>query len=287
MVVYKDDKEWRRLERRLCNSIPRMEITKISLDRLDTMRNTQNKDDATMVAIGLDSGETITLIRHINEWDYNFQRVVCITTPQHAEEILTSKETLLMKNEKKSIPETNEVLSGKIQMLVAKLAIDSNPEELEVLRKLVKKNVPFHRRGYFTAYLLRELLGSDKRSISNASSNKSSATPKVAETANESKSEKPQRIKRQSAKENNQVIPEGTRTLYLNIGKMRRLYAKELSQILQDQLGITREDIYSLRIHDKYSFITLSQENAEKAIEKMNGMDIRGRTAAITYSNKE
>jgi hypothetical protein len=68
---------------------------------------------------------------------------------------------------------------------------------------------------------------------------------------------------------------------------MRRLYAKELSQILQDNLGISREDIYSLRIHDKYSFITLSQENADKAIEKLNGMDIRGRTASITYSNKE
>jgi hypothetical protein len=68
---------------------------------------------------------------------------------------------------------------------------------------------------------------------------------------------------------------------------MRRLYAKELAQIVQDQLGITKEDIYSIRVHDKYSFITLNQEHAEKAIEKLNGMDIRGRIASVSYSNKE
>ena len=47
---------------------------------------------------------------------------------------------------------------------------------------------------------------------------------------------------------------------------MRRLYAKEISQIFQDKLNINRQDIYAIRVHDKYSFITLSQENADKAL---------------------
>ncbi len=68
---------------------------------------------------------------------------------------------------------------------------------------------------------------------------------------------------------------------------MKRLYAKELSQLLQTELEITREDIYSIRIHDKYSFISMSEENCEKAIAKLNGVDIKGRTASISYSNKE
>lgn len=283
-IVHKDDIDWRRLERRLRTAIPHMEINKIPFDRLDATRKSRKEIPATVVAFGLDSGETITLIRHMNEWEHSPQRIVCITDPRKAEEIITSKETLLMKNEKKSIPETDEVLSGKIQMLVAKLAIDSNPEELESLRKLFKKNVPFHRRGYFTAYLLREVLGSDKRG---SSSNRPSPAKASAPAANTAKEEQPAKSRKQPAKTKSQPIPEGARTLYLNIGKMRRLYAKELSQILQDQLGITRDDIFSLRIHDKYSFITLSQEHADLAIEKMNGMDIRGRTASITYSNKE
>ena len=56
------------------------------------------------------------------------------------------------------------------------------------------------------------------------------------------------------------TLPEGARTLYLNIGKMKRLYAKELSQLLQTELGVTREEIFSIRIHDKYSFISMSEE---------------------------
>ena len=70
------------------------------------------------------------------------------------------------------------------------------------------------------------------------------------------------------------------------IGKMKHLYAKNLSILLQKELGITRDDIYSLRVHDKYSFITMSEENCDKAIEKINGMDINGRTAQINYSTK-
>ena len=67
---------------------------------------------------------------------------------------------------------------------------------------------------------------------------------------------------------------------------MKHLYAKNLSLMLQKELGITRDDIYSLRVHDKYSFITMSEENCEKAIAAFNGKDINGREAQINYSNK-
>ena len=45
----------------------------------------------------------------------------------------------------------------KIKDIVNSIKIDSNPEELDMLKKLIKKNVPFTLRGYFSAYLLREL----------------------------------------------------------------------------------------------------------------------------------
>ena len=67
---------------------------------------------------------------------------------------------------------------------------------------------------------------------------------------------------------------------------MKHLYAKTLSQILQNELGITRDDIYSIRIHDKYSFITMSEENCNKAIEVLNGKEINGRVCQVNYSNR-
>lgn len=286
-IIHKPGTAWNTLVKQLHTSIPPISYVGISLNRFSSIPEPKSGTLGAIVAVGLNSGEIITLIRQLNEWNHLVQRIVCINTPAEVEEVITSKENLLMNKEIKAIPENNEVIAGKIQMLIAKLSIDSNPEELESLRKIIKKNVPLFRRGYFTAYLLRELLGSDKSSSpkSRAAQPKKSGAAPSDEKPVRTKKQPPKRAQNQKRK--GPEVPEGARTLYLNIGKMRRLYAKELSQIFQDQLGISREELYSIRVHDKYSFITLPEAYAEQAIEKMNGLDIRGRTASISYSNKE
>ncbi|HKM05713.1 MAG TPA: DbpA RNA binding domain-containing protein [Sphaerochaeta sp.] len=192
-----------------------------------------------------------------------------------------------MENDNKSKASEEDLLIGTIQVLAGKTKADPNPEELEQLKRLIKKNVPFMLRSYFMAYLLREVLNANSpktRSTTAAQqrTTKAKPAPKAAAQAEDKKQEKPQPKKREE-----KPLPEGAKTLYLNIGKMKRLYAKELSLLLQKELEITREDIFSLRIHDKYSFISMSEENCEKAIVKLTGMDIKGRTAAVSYSNKE
>ena len=48
-----------------------------------------------------------------------------------------------MDNSNKSTPiEQDDVLIGKIKLLAGKTETDPNPEELESLKKLIKKNVP-------------------------------------------------------------------------------------------------------------------------------------------------
>jgi len=183
-----------------------------------------------------------------------------------------------MDNEIKKTDPDQAVIT-KIQILAGKTKTDQNPEELEHLKKLIRKNVPFTLRKYFMAYLLREIMHGEQN---HAQQRRSAPAPRqeAAKDASQQASEaKPERVEK--------PLPEGAKTLYLNIGKMKRLYAKELSQIFQDQIGVTKDDIYAIRIHDKYSFVSMSQENCEKAIAKMNGMDIKGRTVAINYSNKE
>jgi hypothetical protein len=190
-----------------------------------------------------------------------------------------------MENDNKSTPSEDDIIVGKIQVLAGKTKADPNPDELEKLKKLIKKNVPFTLRSYFMAYLVREMLGANTPKGKTPAPKRApqpKKAPRAANPAPKAKAEAP------VAKETTErVLPEGARTLYLNIGKMKRLYAKELSQLLQTELEITREDIYSIRIHDKYSFISMSEENCEKAITKLTGMDIKGRTAAVSYSNKE
>ncbi len=189
-----------------------------------------------------------------------------------------------MANDNKSNASEEDLLIGTIQVLAGKTKADPNPEELEQLKRLIKKNVPFTLRSYFMAYLLREMLNANSPKTRTAAPQKG-PSPKQGQRSPKAEGKKQERPAPKRREE--KPLPEGARTLYLNIGKMKRLYAKELSLLLQKELEITREDIFSLRIHDKYSFISMTEENCEKAIAKLNGMDIRGRTAAVSYSNKE
>ncbi|MDD3904305.1 MAG: DbpA RNA binding domain-containing protein [Sphaerochaeta sp.] len=190
-----------------------------------------------------------------------------------------------MDNDNKSKPSEEDLLIGTIQVLAGKTKADQNPDELEKLKKLIKKNVPFTLRSYFMAYLLRELLNANTPKGRTPAPQRETRAPKAKKPVVKAP---PAEMQKQEVKEKvERPLPEGARTLYLNIGKMKRLYAKELSLLLQSELEITREDIYSIRIHDKYSFISMSEENCEKAIAKLTGMDIKGRTAAVSYSNKE
>ncbi len=177
-----------------------------------------------------------------------------------------------------------EAISVKIQELAKCTKLDKDPEELDELKRLIKKNVPFTLRGYFSAYLLRELLTNNKSKANSKSSRKN-----VEGRFQTTFTEKQKAVKPASTSENKENREEHTdgKTLYLNIGKIKHLYAKDLAKLLQNELGITREDIYFLKVHDKYSFITMNEENCNKAIERLNGKEINGRVAQINFSNKK
>ena len=191
-----------------------------------------------------------------------------------------------MENEKKGFDE--EALKQKISEVMESINSCTDPDELESIKKTVKQNVPFTRRGYFAAAVLKMLMEKPQRKerpqkeikserFEKKSVEKKTPSPSPAPIVENKEEKQPTRER---------VIPEGAKTLYLNVGKMKHLYAKNLSILLQKELGITRDDIYSLRVHDKYSFITMSEENCNKAIEKINGMDINGRVAQINFSTK-
>lgn len=190
-----------------------------------------------------------------------------------------------MDDRNKSTPNEEDVLIGKIKLLAGKTETDPNPEELESLRKLIKKNVPWRLRGYFMAYLLRELTKSNKSSKNQMQ--RSQKNKKVKKPIADTNAPLSQKSVNTEQKKPVKKFPEGAKTLYLNIGKMKKLYTKELSQLLQDKLDISRNDIYSIKVHDKYSFITMDEKNCEKAIEVISGLEIKGRIATITYSKKK
>ncbi|MGD8114850.1 MAG: DbpA RNA binding domain-containing protein [Sphaerochaetaceae bacterium] len=262
---------------RLSKAKPALHYRLYSCSDINSLQEDVDNLPITVVLLAVTVDQLTDLIRHLYHWNGTDHRIYTILKANEATTITTSKETLLMDQETKLSPSPEEITAGKLQLLTSKVKIDSNPEELENLKKLFKKNVPFTQRGNVTAYLLREFLNKNPRGTEKRKPQNTRKAP--AEVKSDQN--------RDGAKPKTRVMPEGSRTLYINIGKMRRLYSKELSQIFQDNLSITKDDIYSIRVHDKYSFVTLDEKHAEKAIEVLNGMEIRGRIAAVSYSNKE
>ena len=73
----------------------------------------------------------------------------------------------------------------------------------------------------------------------------------------------------------------------INLGKKGRVFARELVGLLTEDGSITKDDIYLIRLHDTYSFISMNEENCAKAIAALQGRDYNGRTIQINISNKE
>ena len=180
--------------------------------------------------------------------------------------------------ERTSTPMSGDAMERKIDELLQAVR-NADPTELENIKSIIRKKVRFFDRMSLAAMLLKNAMDGRRRE------DRQEKRPRPEKA--ERKNAEPQAKDKPEAREKQEKpLPEGARTLYLNIGKMKHLYAKDLSKLLQTELGIAREDIYQIRVHDKYSFVTMSEENCAKAIEKLDNQAINGRTAKVTYSEK-
>ena len=63
-----------------------------------------------------------------------------------------------MQNKKENLPFSREIAIQTIGEIIKRIKEEEDPFELNHYRKLIKKNVPFSLRSYFSAYLFKESL---------------------------------------------------------------------------------------------------------------------------------
>lgn len=192
----------------------------------------------------------------------------------------------------KTMNYSEEDLRTKISETLSRMK-EADPVEVEKVRDVVKANVSFFNRSAFAAYLLMEAMNKPARAERPPRPERPRkerqpvTAPDAAAAGTEQASEEKAEGERPAKPERTpKPVPEGAKTIYIDVGKMKHLYPKDLSKLLQFELGITRDDIYMIRVHDKYSFVTMTEENCQKAIERLNGKDINGRIAKVSLSNR-
>ena len=159
-----------------------------------------------------------------------------------------SQENIEMKSE-----ETIDIteIEKNIAEFIRRIKEDENPETLNTYRKLFKKYTPFSMRGYLSAYLLMK-----------------AGTPP------------------RSGKSLRRVPDADKTTLFISVGKNRRVYPKDLARLFQERLDLKQGDIGSIKVLDSYSFLDISKDHAERAIEMLNGEDFKGRKLTVNHARK-
>ena len=76
-------------------------------------------------------------------------------------------------------------------------------------------------------------------------------------------------------------------TLFISVGKNRRVYPRDLIQLFVGTGKISREDIGEIKVLDSYSFITIKEASAATAIDNLDGINYRGRSLVVNFAKKK
>jgi len=77
-----------------------------------------------------------------------------------------------------------------------------------------------------------------------------------------------------------------TTTLFMSIGKNRRVYPRDLVQLLFAAGQISKADIGDIKILDNYSFVEVEEKSAPDVISRLDGIQYRGRHLTVNFAKK-
>lgn len=168
----------------------------------------------------------------------------------------TQQETSKMKTTNEKFPQEPEILEGKLRQIMQLIREDEDPEVLNHYRKLIRKNVPLHLRGYLAAYLFKQSAGTGAGSIKKSSSGTTVSTGPI-------------------------------QTIFVSIGKNRKVFPRDLIKLFRKQLNLEQNEIGNIKVLDNYSFIDIPRHAAQKAIDTMDGIEFHGRTITVNFARKK
>lgn len=180
---------------------------------------------------------------------------------------LFEEEESLMGKEK-NIDKPDE-LKKQIEDVLHAIHNEEDPLELNEYKRFFKKHVPVFRRAYFTAYLLK-YLGSQNSGGGRRSSRRGSRSNAKGNGSNGDSSD------------NGDMT-----SVFIGIGKNRRVFPRDLVALFTEVEGITGDDIGQIKILDNYSFMEIKEERAKTAIDAVNGREFRGRKLNVNYARRK
>ena len=183
-------------------------------------------------------------------------------------------------------------LAAFLKDAVETVKTQENPDLLNDIKKVYKKNVPFTLRSYVAAYLTKQC-GTHfrpRREFYNDRKNRDyrKDNQKVDFKQNKSVEETTSENTESRTPHPRVQIDEAlATTIFVGIGRNRRVYPRDLVGLLISVAGLERDRIGDIRVLANYSFVQLFTEDSDKAINALNGYEYRGRKLSVSYSRQK
>ncbi|MGI5172995.1 DbpA RNA binding domain-containing protein [Treponema sp. OMZ 840] len=184
---------------------------------------------------------------------------------------------------------------------VTEVKTEEDPLVLNEYKKLFKKNVPLSLRSYVAAYIIKQLASgfsfqSAAAKAKTASSGRSTRFDKNSKDRSRREKSRSNGTAGPEEKENKRdngnsvrivISPESAATIFINIGRNRGVFPRDLIALICQRVSIERERIGEIRVLDNYSFVQVYAEDTEKIIESLNGSEYRNRKLTVSHSRKK
>jgi len=156
-----------------------------------------------------------------------------------------------------------EAIKANLKSILEEIHDTKDPTELNELRRIFRSAVPLFSRAYVAAWLLK------KAKIVTS-----------LPVKNDGKEE------RRSSRDNREP-KENQVSLFIGIGRTRRVYPRDLMGLLIDTCKLEKDDIGSIKILDNYSFVDINTQKAQGVIDTLNDYEFRGRSLSVNFAKKK
>lgn len=195
-------------------------------------------------------------------------------------------------NYKREFEVDEEKAAELLENAVEKITTEEDIDTLAELIKIFRNTVPLSRRKYVTAYLLKDALKhyhsfgknnragkrNEGRDFNRNEAKQTRAKYAAPETSEQTETPRHPRV---------EIAPDQATSIFISIGKNRRVYPRDLVGLLIAVAGLDRDRIGDIKVLANYSFVQLYTEDAQTAIDKLNEYEYRGRKLAVSYSRQK
>jgi hypothetical protein len=185
-----------------------------------------------------------------------------------------------------------EEIKNLLNEILKNIQTEADPHLLNQYRALIRKNVSFFKRSYLAAYLLMLRDQSQGRPRRAGGGDKLRGRPNGRNTSALNGAE-PGRQGQKPAQQGPAAAPpaapmalpdDESTQLFINIGRSRRVFPREILGLIGAKTSILKEDIGLITILNNYSFVQVRNSVVAELLEALNGINFRGKTLVVNHA---